>query len=587
MAAHNDGDGDGDGGAPADAPAPLRRAASAERPIRVVLETEPPARKPGRPRLDISAHFQDTGEMANHSHRLVWCIGCIKSGRLLYKKDRLPARGDLMQRHLQTCKHVTDEVRQKFCSARSSSASSAGEARPKKARTTSSSAASEPRVPGAHGGSGGRARSHSRLRAATSSMAALSMPTPSMPMAAPHAPVLPPISAVASPAPSAGDAEGVQLPRIRSPRPLPPAAAAAAAAAAAGDLPLLPHRAHPSLAGDPLPAQPNGSAHRRSPPHIHTPPGPYPHRPYLAPPLPHAMRSSPVAAYGGVPPPEPGYAAGAPPADAAPGPAAALRRKLHYTRDVAHGIVLTVPSTSMAQAAARLGFDWACIDVECPPLPAGAMAEMIAAVASAGSCAALVRVPAPTSEWVRWAVDAGAHGVVIPGVQSSAQMRLLAAALRESSGRPGSHAPLLPAMYCGPPGHPHYAPHAGPGPQPAGVVPAPAAPADALLIPQIDPFGAAGLGAEELLSTPGVDAALVRVAGAAGCTSRALDDILGRILRAGRQVGVPLGIDGADGSTAHHHHHGARLGFRMASVGRDVDILASGAADRLRLARSS
>ncbi|KAJ1802265.1 hypothetical protein LPJ56_007249, partial [Coemansia sp. RSA 2599] len=110
-------------------------AASPEKPIKVVLETEPPARKPGRPRLDISAHFQDTGEMANHSHRFVWCIGCIKSGRPLFKRDRLPARGDLMQRHLQNCRYVSDEVRQKFKgSPRSSSASSAGDSKARKAR---------------------------------------------------------------------------------------------------------------------------------------------------------------------------------------------------------------------------------------------------------------------------------------------------------------------------------------------------------------------------------------------------------------------------------------------------------------------
>ncbi|KAJ2491696.1 hypothetical protein GGI11_009121, partial [Coemansia sp. RSA 2049] len=109
--------------------------ASPEKPIKVVLGTEPPARKPGRPRLDISAHFQDTGEMANHSHRFVWCIACIKSNRPLFKKDRLPARGDLMQRHLQTCKHVSDEIRLKFCSSsRSSSTSSAGESKARKAR---------------------------------------------------------------------------------------------------------------------------------------------------------------------------------------------------------------------------------------------------------------------------------------------------------------------------------------------------------------------------------------------------------------------------------------------------------------------
>ncbi|KAJ2467839.1 hypothetical protein GGI02_003893, partial [Coemansia sp. RSA 2322] len=101
-----------------------------ERPIRVELETEAPVRKPGRPRLDISANFQDTGEMANHSHRLVWCIACIKSGRELYRRDRLPARGDLMQRHLMTCKYVDESVRQRFRTpARSGSVSSGGEGR--------------------------------------------------------------------------------------------------------------------------------------------------------------------------------------------------------------------------------------------------------------------------------------------------------------------------------------------------------------------------------------------------------------------------------------------------------------------------
>ncbi|KAJ2693190.1 hypothetical protein H4R19_006041 [Coemansia spiralis] len=129
MSAHNS----GVAAPPSPSPPPVRPL-SPERPIHVVLETELPARKPGRPRLDISAHFQDTGEMANHSHRLVWCIGCIKSGRPLYRKDRLPARGDLMQRHLQSCKHVSDEVRAKFCSQRSSSASSAGESKARKTR---------------------------------------------------------------------------------------------------------------------------------------------------------------------------------------------------------------------------------------------------------------------------------------------------------------------------------------------------------------------------------------------------------------------------------------------------------------------
>ncbi|KAJ1938406.1 hypothetical protein FBU59_004448, partial [Linderina macrospora] len=113
------------------------RGRQGELPIYVKLETEPPVRKPGRPRLGISAHFQDTGEMANHSHRFVWCIACIKSGRALYKKDRLPARGDLMQRHLAMCRFVDDEVKRRFChSPRSTSSASTAsvESKAKKAK---------------------------------------------------------------------------------------------------------------------------------------------------------------------------------------------------------------------------------------------------------------------------------------------------------------------------------------------------------------------------------------------------------------------------------------------------------------------
>ncbi|KAJ2347712.1 hypothetical protein GGH91_001715 [Coemansia sp. RSA 2671] len=110
---------------------------AAEMPVHVQLETEPPQRKPGRPRLDISANFQDTGEMANHSHRLVWCIACIKSGRPMYRRDRMPARGDLMLRHLQACKYVEDSVKQRFRKntppARSASVSSSGESKARKA----------------------------------------------------------------------------------------------------------------------------------------------------------------------------------------------------------------------------------------------------------------------------------------------------------------------------------------------------------------------------------------------------------------------------------------------------------------------
>ncbi|KAJ1733643.1 hypothetical protein LPJ61_001457 [Coemansia biformis] len=594
MSAHND---DAAAAAAADAasrpsPSPTQTA-SPEKPTRVVLETEPPARKPGRPRLDISAHFQDTGEMANHSHRLVWCIGCIKSGRLLYKKDRLPARGDLMQRHLQTCKHVADDVRLKFSSQRSSSTSSAGENKSKKARVanivTEAGSSGTQKTHGGNPQAGAPVRSRSRLRSATTAST----------MAPESAPVLPPISAVSScdlgrlataSAPvtpqqhqqqqqqqqrhsvfannrPAGDGDGAQLPRIRPP--LPPLSIASM------DLPPLAHRAHPYLGRDSHHAQNGGTRHHshltpdrpaRSPPRIHTPPAPqYQRQPYLPPPpasrgphLPHAPAcnriASPEPAY-------PAYASRTPPLPAqaisqigsALTGASALHRRLRYGRDAAIGIVLTIPSAVTARAAARLGFDWACIDMGNSLQPAGAMAEMVAAIASSGSCAPLVRVPSFSTEWIRWAVEAGAHGVIVSGIQSREQMWRVVNTCRDIAARAG-YAPAL-SMAGG------------------GV----------LVIPQIEHLGA-GSSVEEILSVPGVDAAFVRSPAMAGGANPAPSEALGHVLRVGRQLGVPLGIDSMDGGGAHESAH---WGFQMVSIGSDFDVLATAAADQLRLARSA
>lgn len=51
------------------------------------------------------------------------------------------------------------------------------------------------------------------------------------------------------------------------------------------------------------------------------------------------------------------------------------------------------------------------------------MAEMVAAVASSGRCIPIVRVPSHTPEWFKWALDAGALGVIVPNVNTPEDMR--------------------------------------------------------------------------------------------------------------------------------------------------------------------
>ncbi|KAJ1836363.1 hypothetical protein LPJ63_000386 [Coemansia sp. RSA 2711] len=631
-------------------------ASGPEQPIKVVLETEPPARKPGRPRLDISAHFQDTGEMANHSHRFVWCIGCIKSGRLLYKKDRLPARGDLMQRHIQTCKHVSDEVRQKFSSQRSSSASSAGDNKARKARIANIISESGSAHTHKASSASPRARSRSRLRAAAAaspvpasaaplppistlggpehiSPPAIAGPVHSLPVAVPSPRPLPPTlrPPFSHSRPGSG-AEGVQLPRIRSPQ---------IRSATPMDLPPISRRPHPYLgrdlhyyghgagAGAGLRVPPTAGTPILPPPRIHTPPQ---QRAFLAPPQ-HSMRSSPSSVGSSTIASEPPSALFAaqmtPPAPVMPSPqplshdivsgtGSTLRQKLQNGREAAYGIVLSIPSPITARIAARLGFDWACIDMEHSPQSASIMAEMVEAVSSSGTCAPLVRVPSHSSEWIKWAVEAGAHGIIIPSVQSRGQMVQLVSACRGASAphAAGSsfsapaavqgHHRMLPPMQQPQQRSPKLSgpstygrPHASASPDntrmPALRVASPAAlggGSDVLVIPQIENVDVAGSSVEDILSVPGVDAAFVHLGGPwgsngrvspAAARDRASSDVLGHMLQISRRLAVPLGTDSADGSAA---RMAARQGLRMVAVGSDVDVLASAAADQLRLAQT-
>ena len=89
--------------------------------------------------------------------------------------------------------------------------------------------------------------------------------------------------------------------------------------------------------------------------------------------------------------------------------------------ETALGAWLVLPSVSSARVMARLGFDWLAVDMEHSAQNPALMADMIACIADAGTCAPLVRLPTNSVEWYKWALDAGAWGVIVPMVQSSAE----------------------------------------------------------------------------------------------------------------------------------------------------------------------
>ncbi|KAK6364205.1 hypothetical protein LTS17_012376 [Exophiala oligosperma] len=88
------------------------------------------------------------------------------------------------------------------------------------------------------------------------------------------------------------------------------------------------------------------------------------------------------------------------------------------------GTVLTVPAEMVAMLAAQT-FDFVMIDMEHSPMTAEQMNRLVHSVvaASQGKCLAIVRVPSHDVEWIKWALDSGAAGIIVPMVNNATEMK--------------------------------------------------------------------------------------------------------------------------------------------------------------------
>ncbi len=96
------------------------------------------------------------------------------------------------------------------------------------------------------------------------------------------------------------------------------------------------------------------------------------------------------------------------------------------------GCVVTLSPYLAVKMVARAGFDWVMIDMEHAPYTAEQASNMVHAVvgASAGRCLPLIRVPSHGVEWIKWAMDSGAAGIIVPMVETAAQMQEIITAAR-------------------------------------------------------------------------------------------------------------------------------------------------------------
>ena len=88
-------------------------------------------------------------------------------------------------------------------------------------------------------------------------------------------------------------------------------------------------------------------------------------------------------------------------------------------RDQLLGTMVTLTTSSTAEILAELGFDWLFIDGEHGPLETGEILSILQAVSHKIAC--VVRVPAASEVAIKRVLDIGAHGVIVPMVNTPEQ----------------------------------------------------------------------------------------------------------------------------------------------------------------------
>src|SRR5438045_864381 len=92
------------------------------------------------------------------------------------------------------------------------------------------------------------------------------------------------------------------------------------------------------------------------------------------------------------------------------------------------GAWLSLGSITAARFLARAGFAWLTVDIEHSLVDWETATHMFATIADAG-CTALARVPANRHDYIKRVLDNGAHGVVVPMVNSREEAEHAVAAM--------------------------------------------------------------------------------------------------------------------------------------------------------------
>ncbi|GFF86078.1 4-hydroxy-2-oxo-heptane-1,7-dioate aldolase [Aspergillus udagawae] len=101
-----------------------------------------------------------------------------------------------------------------------------------------------------------------------------------------------------------------------------------------------------------------------------------------------------------------------------------LQRALRTERGLSFGAWQMLPGANHARFMARTGYDWICVDTEHGNIADWQMHEAVAAIAATG-VSPIVRIAANEGWMVKRALDAGAHGIVVPLLYTADDARRL------------------------------------------------------------------------------------------------------------------------------------------------------------------
>jgi 2-keto-3-deoxy-L-rhamnonate aldolase RhmA len=105
-----------------------------------------------------------------------------------------------------------------------------------------------------------------------------------------------------------------------------------------------------------------------------------------------------------------------------------LKHKLR-AKEIALGSWITLDSAAIAEIMATAGYDWVVVDLEHSVIDLSGAASLIRTIDLCGA-APLVRLTSNDQDQIKRVMDAGAHGIVVPMVNSAAEATHAVAATR-------------------------------------------------------------------------------------------------------------------------------------------------------------